>query len=94
MQTYGNSGAGAVALAALRGAGRVVLLGYDCQTTRGRKHWHPDHPSVLGNAGSLPKWAEQFRQLMRAVAGEVDVINATRETALQCFPRAKLEDLM
>lgn len=88
---FGNSGAGAVSLAGLAGARRVLMLGYDCQRTGGKVHWHGDHPKGLGNAGAMPKWPQQFAKLKAAMAG-VEIINCSRETALTCFPRASLED--
>lgn len=89
-QTPRNSGAGAVALAAQEGAERIVLLGYDAQHSGGRTHWHGDHPKGLGNAGSVAKWPEQFRTLIGLLRGAT-VVNASRTTALACFPRASLE---
>jgi hypothetical protein len=94
-----NSGAGAIALAHHFGAKRVVLLGYDCQKTGGRTHWHGDHPKhrdprqKLGNAGSLDKWPRQFTELRRHVAG-MEIINCSRDTALTLFPRAALEEVL
>jgi len=92
-QTPRNSGAGAIALAAQMGAERIVLLGYDAQKTDGRAHWHGDHPKGLGNAGSVAKWPEQFRSLIGSLRG-AQVINASRATALTCFPRANLEEAL
>jgi hypothetical protein len=90
-EPYGNSGAGAVSLAAFAGAARIMLLGYDCKNGPGGKvHWHGNHPRGLGNAGSMPKWPAQFAKLARAVAG-VEVINCSRATALTVFPRSDLE---
>jgi hypothetical protein len=92
MEHFNNSGAAAISLAAYRGAKRVLMLGYDCQRTGGKAHWHGDHPKGMGNAGSMNKWATSFGDLARALAGRgVEVINCTRETALTCFPRATLE---
>lgn len=90
---HGNSGAGAVSLAGLAGARRVVMLGYDCQKTGGKVHWHGNHPKGLGNAGSMPKWLDQFKALQRSMQG-VEIINASRETALRCFPRMTLEEAL
>jgi len=89
-RAFGNSGAGAIALAAKAGARRVLLLGYDCQKTGGKAHWHGDHPEGLGNAGSIHKWPAQFAQLKASMAG-VEIINCSRATALTCFPRQPLE---
>lgn len=91
-RAFGNSGAGAVALANSAGASRVILLGYDCGFTGGQVHWHGDHPPGLGNAGSLHSWPEKFRKLADTLA--CDVINCSRETALRVFPRGRLEDVL
>lgn len=91
-----NSGAGAIALAALWGAERVVLLGYDCQHDGGRTHWHGDHPpGTAGNADAktVALWPAQFRELLPHIRG-VEVINATRRTALSLFPLAQLEAVL
>lgn len=93
MQTYGNSGAGAVAMAALYGARRAILLGYDCAKTGGKTHWHGDHPRGLGNAGSMGNWQHQFKRLAEGMKG-IEIINCSRETALGMFPRAALEDVL
>lgn len=91
-----NSGAGAIALAAHWGATKIILLGYDCQHTGGKRHWHGDHPAgTAGNAApqTVAKWPAQFRDVARFI-GAAKVINATRETALDVFQRANLEDVL
>lgn len=91
----GNSGYQAIGMAVLQGARRVVLLGYDMQRTGGRSHWHGDHPGGLRNNSPFASWLKRFGDLADDLASEgVDVINATRETALQCFRRANLEDVL
>lgn len=90
-RAYGNSGAGAISLACFAGAWRVLLLGFDCQRTGGKAHWHGDHPKGLGNAGSLPKWPGQFKKLREAFP-DLEIINCSRETALTAFPRGRLEE--
>lgn len=90
--TYHNSGAAAISLAVVSGAKRVVLLGYDCQKTGGKTHWHGDHPKTLGNAVSMPRWPHHFKKVSRyAQASHVEVVNCSRETALTCFPRMTLD---
>lgn len=88
----GNSGAGAILLAVEQGAKRVILLGYDCQMTEGKAHWHEDYPKTMGNAGSSKKWPAQFAAVAKAMPDGVEVINATRDTALKLWPRVALED--
>jgi hypothetical protein len=89
---YNNSGAAAMALAAARGAETIVMLGYDCQHTGGKAHWHGNHPKGLGNAGSVNKWAQGFAELATDLKKKgVTAINASRATALECFDRTDLE---
>jgi len=91
---FGNSGAGAISLAAKAGASRVVLLGYDCQRgPNGEAHHHGDHPKGLGNAGSLHKWADQFGDVARRLSG-VDIVNCSRRTALKAFRRDELANVL
>jgi hypothetical protein len=90
--SFWNSGACAISLAVVGGASRIVLLGYDCQKTDGRSHWHGDHPEGLGNAKSLPKWSKHFAGVARyAEKHGAKVLNCTRQTALTCFEKTDLE---
>lgn len=91
----GSGAAAAISLAAHRGASTIILLGYDCQYTDGKRHWHGDHPRGMGNAGSIVKWMRGFEELATALekAG-VRVLNATRETALTCWPRTSLYEAL
>lgn len=93
LNTYGNSGASCISMATQAGATRIILLGFDCQHTGGSSHWHGDHPIGLGNAGLTHKWLENYTKMAQDFA-HVDIINASRETAITCFPRARLEDLI
>lgn len=88
-----NSGAAALALAAYSGAQRVVLLGYDCQHTAGRRHWHGDHPAGMRNADGVADWPAHFQELLPRLSG-IEVVNASRETALGLFPRVALEEAL
>jgi hypothetical protein len=88
-----NSGAALLAQAAHWDVRRLVLLGYDCQFTYGRAHWHGDHPVSLGNARSIGRWAAQFESLKPLMAG-IDVVNASRETALTIFPCMQLDEAL
>lgn len=85
----GNSGFQAVGLALLFGAARVILLGYDMQLTARRTHWHGDHPN-LGNPlpDFLSVWRERFAEM--AAQTNIPILNATRKTALTCFPKVDL----
>lgn len=92
--TLGNSGAGAIDLAARAGARRIILLGYDCKyADDGRRHWFGDHPQQLGNAGRIETWPSHFKAVRERLAS-LEIINCSRDTALDIFPRAALEEVL
>jgi hypothetical protein len=92
-----NSGMRAIELAIEFGAARVILLGYDCSVENGI-HWHADHDKIVrGNpiknpdADRCAMWLTQFAMMDRKGA---DIVNCSRETALKCFRRERLGDLL
>jgi len=95
IHTGNNSGLQALNLAALLGARRIVLLGYDMGRTGGRAHWFGDHPAGLQKRTPFDRCIPAFEEAapMLAVAG-VEVVNASRETALTCFPRQPIKEAL
>lgn len=88
-----HSGADAIRVAARFGARKIILLGYDAKHSKGRAHWHADYRGGrLGNAASVKKWPSQLRRVAREVKAEI--LNASRETAVDAFPRVDLEDAL
>ncbi|OSK27555.1 hypothetical protein EAMG_05372 [Escherichia coli M056] len=85
-----NSGQRAVELAIHFGASRILLLGYDCSLRYGT-HWHGKH-RFLANPDkfSVASWHDEFSRL-KAVSEGVRIINCSRYTQLNCFPRQTLE---
>jgi len=92
----GNSGYQAINVAIHLGAAEIVLLGFDCRKDGGRRHFHEDHPAQMNNPddSNFASWARAFETMIPDLerAG-VGVINCSRETALECFPTMRLEDL-
>lgn len=91
----GNSGFQAVGLALLFGAARITLLGFDMQfAPDGKKHWHGDHAGKLHNPkrNNFQFWLQHFNLL--AAQSPIPIINATRTTALTCFPRVDLDEAL
>lgn len=82
-----NSGQRAIQLAIAKGYQRILLLGYDCDVSRGT-HWHGDHAGKNPDATRARQWQDQFASIER---GSVDIINCSRETALRAFPIMTLE---
>lgn len=74
------------------GAARIILLGYDMGATGGRLHWHPDHGGRLHNPlpGKFKDWVANFNKL--AGFCPVPIVNCSRATALNCFPRVDLHE--
>lgn len=90
----GNSGYCAIGLAVQFGARRILLLGYD-QQDDGRQHWHGRHPDSIWKAFNWPMWHRRFAEMANdATRMGIEIINCSRETALQCFLRARLEDVL
>ena len=91
IHTGSNSGFQAINMAYHKGAHRVILLGFDMQFGHeGQAHWHGEHPDNVRSNYEMFKAG--FKQI--AEQGKIEVINASRETALRCFPRKPLEDIV
>jgi hypothetical protein len=97
LATGGNSGHQALNLAVHLGATRIALLGYDMRLgPNGETHHHPDHvaPSRNPPAVNLARWAKRFSTMVPALRElGVQVINATPGSAIECFPRARIEEI-
>lgn len=90
----GNSGFQALNLSILKEAPeRVILLGYDMKAAPcGKRHWFGDHPGALNRDSNYKKWVGSFNNAAPLI--NVPVINCTIETALECFPRKSLRDVL
>ncbi len=88
-----NSGYQSIGLAALWGASKILLLGFDFQRTNGKTHWHGDHPrATLGNGGRYPQWVKAMERLaIDARDRGIDIVNCSRKTALRCFRQSSIE---
>lgn len=89
-----NSGYQAINLAVHLGAKRIVLLGYDMQIgPHGEEHWHADHPHA--NRSRYDQFRSKFPTLVEPLkAAGVEIVNCTKRSALDCFPRAQLRDVL
>lgn len=76
------------------GARRIVLVGYDCKrSAAGALHWY----ECRGTAGAsdFAIWSRHYATLppvLKAIG--VDVLNASRDTAITAFPRISLENAL
>jgi hypothetical protein len=87
----GNSGYQAINLAYHLGATRIILIGMDMSWQGGKSHWFGDHPEELTNA-KPDRYIAAFRTIKPADYG-LEIINCSRRTALDAFPRQNLEDI-
>lgn len=91
--TGGNSGFQAVNLAVLQGAARVILLGYDFGHQPGQpKHWWDAQHPRESRWSHYAEWIKRFEAAAPLIP--VPVLNASRESALTCFPRVKLGEVL
>ena len=92
MVSGSNSGYQAINLAYLLGATRIILLGFDMSNHSGLSHFFGDHPDEFAG-GSDPK---RFIAGVNTIKPEdygIEIINCSRVTELDAFPRMSLEDL-
>ena len=88
----GNSGYQAINLAYHLGAQRIILLGFDMHNHSGLSHWFGDHPPVFPGGSDAARFISAFRSIKPADYG-IEIINCSRVTALDAFPRHNLEDV-
>lgn len=98
LATGGNSGYSGINLAYLFGMLDGALVGFDMKLgPDDRTHHHGKHDGNLANPtqDSLAAWVKRFGALARDLdrAG-VRVVNCSIDTALTCFPRANLADVL
>lgn len=82
----GNSGYQAVNLAYLKGAGTILLIGFDMLGA----HYFGDHPKTLNNGSPFKQFIKAFEEITQ----DVEIINCSRMTALTCFPRKRIDQVL
>jgi hypothetical protein len=82
-----TSGFSAINLAVHLGAARIVLLGFDMMG----RHFFGEHPN-----NTVPPFGlaiPMFDRLIQPLADlHIDIVNASRTTAITAFPRASVAD--
>jgi hypothetical protein len=88
---YGhNSGFQAVNVAILKGATRIVLVGFDMRVVGKSTHFFGSHPKPLRDNTQFEKFIKAFGE----VKPPVPIINATPGSALTCFPMMTLDEAL
>lgn len=89
-----NSGYQAINLAYHTGVKRVLLLGYDQKFSNdGKAHWFGDHPDKVRSG--YDGWRVFYESLATHAADiGFEIINCTTETALTCFKKIPLDEVL
>lgn len=87
LRTQGNSGGAALHLAVHTGAARILLLGFDMRGP----HWHDERVHAPQTFG---RWIDAMREFAEAVRDRVEILNCSPWSALRCFPRVNLDDVI
>jgi hypothetical protein len=88
----GCSGILAMEFARIRGAAKIILVGYDMQHTGGKSHWFGDHPKGFLNANCCERWVNEISDMMPIYKQlGIDVVNCSIETAIDSVRRSTLE---
>jgi hypothetical protein len=91
---YGsNSGFQGINLAIVMGATRIILVGFDMHSQRGR-HFFGDHPAPLSNDVNFERFAENFAVAAKALPERIRITNCTPGSRLTCFPYVPLEEMI
>ncbi len=60
-----------------------------------KSHWHGDHPGRINKDIPIRTWIKNFWKLAIDLKNEnIEVINSTRDTALECFNKINLEEAL
>jgi hypothetical protein len=91
-----TSGDTALHLAILKGAKRIVLLGFDYGVIPGHHHYHSEYSWYhLANTQSWRVWATEFERLARLCSDlGVEVVNASAKSVIPYFPRMTVGEAM
>ena len=91
----GNSGYGALNLAVLKGAKRIVLLGYDFYDSA--QHWHAGY--LWNQNNPMPtlysRWAKDFNSTVPQLKQlGVEVINTSMLSLITAFPKVSIDEVL
>ena len=96
LRTGRNTGAAAINLAVHFGAARIVLLGYDMEArSEAHSHFFGAHPRGLRGGSPYALFRQMIATMVAPLAAlGIEVINCSRQTALTCFPRRPLAEVL
>jgi hypothetical protein len=91
----GTSGYAALNAGVLKGARRIVLLGFDYGLLEGRRHYHDAYTWAPADPRMWRAWAIRFNPAAKATATlGVAVVNASPASTVTCFPKMSIDDAL
>src|SRR5690606_37197584 len=88
-----NSGAAAINLAALAGAKRILLLGFDMLPEKST-HWHSLYGDVRTHRNTFNRFLKHFPNIARdAKKRRIEILNVSPNSAIEDFPKVSLKDV-
>jgi|WetSurMetagenome_2_1015567.scaffolds.fasta_scaffold00567_31 hypothetical protein len=95
LKTGRNGGYQALNLAVHFGCKKILLLGYDMKFIDDKKHWHKDHPKPLKNSECVKIFRKYFYDAALILDEmNIEVINCSRQSALECFSKADIQEVL
>lgn len=93
-----SSGACAINLATLLGAGKIVLLGFDMQQKGGQNNYHRDYVHADGTHAAVGNY-DLMRNRFPAIAADLEklnipCVNACPDSAIECFPKCAVSEVV
>ena len=91
--TGGNSGFQAMNLAAIHGAKKIILLGFDYgYKSDTPKHFFGEHPAKINRGSDYREWLDRINKASLKI--KIPVLNCSKQSAITCFPKMSLEDAL
>jgi hypothetical protein len=78
----------------LRRPGRIAMVGFDFQGEGKRKYFNGEHPRGPQVGGKFDHYRPMFEAAAKHLPEGVEIVNATPESALKCFPQMSLESAL
>lgn len=90
-----SSGGAAINLAYHLGARRIVLIGYDMKPSKSKHNFHDAYPVGKPERNPYIHFLRAFSKIKNdADKLGVEILNATPDSAIECFPFVKLEEVI
>ena len=92
--TGGSSGYQSINIAALYGAKKIYLLGYEARHRNGRSHWFGSHPNPTDPLVFIEQQKAYPLMVDDLAKAGIEVINCSTHTAIECFPKGEIRGLL